>query len=118
MPARRWTSILTGLVVAGLGGVFVLVGLETADKLASTVGAIASVAGLGLTLYLSLAQRPGHQSDPSRQTDTADSQRSGTTDAGDEADTRPPARRHPTVQIDHVQGAQFGDHNTQHNDFF
>jgi uncharacterized membrane protein YebE (DUF533 family) len=114
MSARRWVSIVTGLIVAGLGGVFVFVGLETADKLASSIGAIASVAGLGITLYLSLAHRPRQSSRP---TDPTDPQPPSAAGPGDEADTSPPAHRHPEVKINHAQGVLIGDHNEQHIEF-
>ncbi|HEX2416719.1 MAG TPA: hypothetical protein VHJ83_01160 [Micromonosporaceae bacterium] len=118
MRAHRWVSIATGVIVAGLGGVFVLVGLETADRLASTVGAIAGLAGLGFTLHLSLTQRPTRQSGTSQRPDTPDPQQPGTADPSHESDDGPPARRDTTVRINTVHGAQFGDRNTQDNDFF
>jgi hypothetical protein len=51
----RWWSwgsaIVTGLLLAGLGGVFVRAGLDTADKLGSVIGALAAVIGLGCSAY-------------------------------------------------------------------
>ena len=117
MRAHRWVSIATGVIVAGLGGVFVLVGLETADRLASTVGAIAGLAGLGLTLQLSLTQRPTRRSGTSQLPDTPDPQQPGTADPSQSGDG-PRARRDTTLRINTVHGAQFGDRNTQDNDFF
>ena len=49
MPLRAVVAIATGLLLIGLGLVFLLVGLDSADQLASVVGALASVAGLGLS---------------------------------------------------------------------
>lgn len=54
-----WTvAFAVGLVVAGLGGYFAVVGLDEADKLASVVGSLAGVIGVGLSVYaLTLARR-------------------------------------------------------------
>jgi hypothetical protein len=46
----RAVLVGTGVVVAALGVVFLAVGLGTADQVASAVGALAGVAGLGFAI--------------------------------------------------------------------
>lgn len=120
MPTRRWVSIATALTVAGLGTVFVLVGLEDADQLASTVGAMATVIGLGLTLYLSLGQTPSRRAarpDPPSfaiaQQTNSEVATAGPENEGHDAS----ADRHATLVIHKVQGLQIGKGNIQKNYF-
>lgn len=50
--SRRWLVLLsTGLVLIALGAIFLVLGLQDADRLASTIGALAGVAGLGLSFW-------------------------------------------------------------------
>ena len=53
----RLVTVATGVVLVGLGALFMVVGLAQADQLASTVGALAAVAGLGLSAWSVLARR-------------------------------------------------------------
>jgi hypothetical protein len=46
----RTVLIVTAAAVGVLGAVFLVVGLSTADQVASTVGALAGVAGLGFSI--------------------------------------------------------------------
>jgi hypothetical protein len=50
MAARRWALIVTGILAGALGVTFVVVGLDRADKIASVVGALVAVAGLGMAV--------------------------------------------------------------------
>ncbi|MEH1028561.1 hypothetical protein V6W11_12540 [Micromonospora profundi] len=52
MRTVRIVLLVTGLLIAGLGATFIIIGLDKADKLASTVGGLASVAGVGLSLWI------------------------------------------------------------------
>lgn len=53
---RRWPVLLvTGVVLLALGGIFLALGLQDADRLASTIGALAGVAGLGLAIWSATA---------------------------------------------------------------
>ncbi len=118
MSARRWVSIATGLTVVGLGAVFILIGLEDADQLASTVGAMTTVIGLGVTLYLSLAKTPSHRAGSSDLLDSAIPQQ--TTDTGytavpNDDDLDPSSQRQTILVIDRPQGIQIGDRNRQTN---
>jgi hypothetical protein len=49
MLKRLWL-VLAGLVLLALGVVFVIVGLDRADKIASIVGAVSGLAGLVVAL--------------------------------------------------------------------
>jgi hypothetical protein len=51
MRARWLIVMVTGLLVLSLGALFVLIGLAQADQLASTVGALAAIIGLGLSTW-------------------------------------------------------------------
>jgi hypothetical protein len=47
-----WAGAIAGvLALAGLGGYFVTVGLDKADKLGSVVGALIAVVSLGVSVY-------------------------------------------------------------------
>jgi hypothetical protein len=86
---------LTGVAVAVLGTVFIVVGLENADRIASTVGALAGIAGLGLSA-LSWTNRPERPAaEPAQQTPSEG----------------------PKYQINarRIQGAQFGDGHQENN---
>ncbi|MGC5010732.1 hypothetical protein ACLQ2R_08215 [Streptosporangium sp. DT93] len=54
-------ALTVGLVITGLGVHFAVAGLDDADKLASVVGGVAGIIGVGLSVYgLALARRvPG-----------------------------------------------------------
>ncbi|MEV6704971.1 hypothetical protein [Micromonospora wenchangensis] len=95
MKSHRWVLPVTGLLVIVLGVVFLALGLSRADQLASTIGAITGVIGLGLTVVTWLGQR---QASP--QTVSA---------------TRPD--RPPNIVINDGKGFQIGDHNTQNNEY-
>jgi hypothetical protein len=64
-----WASTIAGgLALVGLGVVFVVVGLDTADRLASVIGAFAALVGLGLSGYgVVLARRTAPVSGPGPQ---------------------------------------------------
>ena len=55
---RRMVITLTGIGVAGLSVLFVLVGLDAADKLGSVLGALMAVVALGSSVAIWLADRP------------------------------------------------------------
>jgi hypothetical protein len=99
MRRRTVLTVLTvtGVAVAALGTVFIVVGLENADRIASTVGALAGIAGLGLSA-LSWSNRPERPAaEPPQQT--------------------PPAAPKYQINARRVQGAQFGDGTRQENTF-
>ncbi|HSV65232.1 MAG TPA: hypothetical protein VLJ59_04885 [Mycobacteriales bacterium] len=54
MFLRRVVLVAAGLVVAGLGVTFVVVGLDRAGKVAALVGAVVGVVGLGVTAWAAL----------------------------------------------------------------
>ncbi|GGN45422.1 hypothetical protein FHR83_008423 [Actinoplanes campanulatus] len=56
------TMMVFGLILMGVGLFFLDLGLEDADKAASVVGAIAGIAGLGLSTVSFLLARPGASS--------------------------------------------------------
>ncbi|WP_144127732.1 RIP homotypic interaction motif-containing protein [Catellatospora sichuanensis] len=51
MRTSRAVPVVTGIVVAALGVTFLFIGLEQADRLASVVGAVAGVTGLGFSIW-------------------------------------------------------------------
>jgi hypothetical protein len=60
-----WTfAIVGGAAVIFLGVLFVATGLDTADKLASVIGAFAGLMGLGLAAYGVVLSRRGSASPP------------------------------------------------------
>jgi hypothetical protein len=87
--------ITTGLAVAGLGLVFAGIGLDRADQLASVIGALAAIAGLGLSLAFWLAGRAHVRSA------APDAQGSGRF----------------TVDARRAKGVQIGEGNSQTNTF-
>jgi hypothetical protein len=63
MTASRsigWIWVLAaGVIAVGVGVVFYLVGLDAADKIASSAGLFVGLAGLGVSIYgIVLARRP------------------------------------------------------------
>lgn len=52
-------AIVSGLGLLALGGMFAAVGLDDADKIASIVGGITGLFGLGLTIYNVWFAAPG-----------------------------------------------------------
>lgn len=51
-PVLTWVGACAiGVTLAGLGGCFVVIGLDEADRLASVVGSLVGVVGLGLSGY-------------------------------------------------------------------
>ncbi|MEU5881407.1 hypothetical protein [Spirillospora sp. NPDC047279] len=50
-------AVLGGAALVGLGVLFVVVGLDKADKIASSVGAFVGLAGLGASVYGLVAMR-------------------------------------------------------------
>jgi hypothetical protein len=96
----RAVLVGTGVAVAALGAVFLAVGLGTADQVASTVGALAGVAGLGFSV-LSWANGRNGPSTP------------GPSAPG--PSTPGPSRRGEPRMT--VQGGQFGNRNHQENTF-
>jgi hypothetical protein len=114
-----WTGIGAGLVFAGLGVLFLILGLDNADKSASVVGAFVGVAGLALTTVTTIitirsAHKPG--SSPESQTvedvtatdvnlvDGAANVRIGSPKAPDLARPRPPAGSRPQTGQQRVNG--------------
>ena len=89
-----WTAVAAGATITALGILFLVIGLDDADKSASVVGALVSVAGLALALSTALtarrsaADKPGGQSAEDVQAggidlvDGAANVRIGTTRAG------------------------------------
>ncbi len=62
-----WTAITAGATIAALGILFFLIGLDDADKSASVVGALASVAGLALAIATAVMSRRPTTGTPSGQ---------------------------------------------------
>lgn len=62
-----WISLMAaGGLVGALGVVFVVLGLDRADQLASVVGVFVGLAGLGVSVYgVVLARRTGSPDPPS-----------------------------------------------------
>lgn len=51
-PVPTWVGACAiGVTLAGLGGYFAAIGLDEADRLASVVGSLVGIAGLGLSGY-------------------------------------------------------------------
>jgi hypothetical protein len=53
----RLILIVTAAVTTAVGVLFLVVGLDVGDKLASIVGAVAAVSGLGLTIHQASVRR-------------------------------------------------------------
>lgn len=51
MTGRRAILMVIGLLIAGAGVAFLIVGLDQADKAASVIGALAGLAGLGFSVW-------------------------------------------------------------------
>lgn len=51
MTGRRAALIVIGLLVVGIGVTFLIIGLDQADKVASVVGALVGLAGLGFSVW-------------------------------------------------------------------
>jgi hypothetical protein len=92
---ERVVLVATGVVITVTGAVFVLVGLENADRIASTVGALAGIAGLGLSVLSWTARRPGPGPAP----------------------TAPPSGHGVQITAKRIDGLQTGDHSHQENTF-
>jgi hypothetical protein len=56
--------IVIGLLIVGVGSAFLLIGLDKADKVASAIGALVGLAGLGVSVwaYPKSASLPRHAS--------------------------------------------------------
>jgi hypothetical protein len=54
MTGRRALLIVAGLLIVGVGAVFLVIGLDKADKVASVIGALVGLAGLGLSVWMYL----------------------------------------------------------------
>ncbi|GAA3953093.1 hypothetical protein Aau02nite_74050 [Amorphoplanes auranticolor] len=96
---RRVALFATGVILIALSAIFIAAGLEKADQVASTVGALAGVAGCGFSVWAWLSESARS---PSTRTPSSD--------------TAPTAVR-PQVDAARAQGIQIGDGNTQHNRF-
>jgi hypothetical protein len=71
----RWMIwLVTGAVITGLGVVLFAVGLDDADKYASVIGALGTLAGFGLSLS-ALIRRPPQAVPPQEESGTAPGQR-------------------------------------------
>ncbi|MEU4832243.1 hypothetical protein [Streptosporangium sp. NPDC023615] len=61
-----WSGVAVALVaLAALGWYFIAVGLDRADKLASVIGALVGLLGLGLAVYGAVSSPPEAVSSPS-----------------------------------------------------
>ncbi|WP_170176312.1 tetratricopeptide repeat protein [Lentzea flaviverrucosa] len=72
---RRWVVVvLAGVAVLTVGGVMLAVGLDTADKVGSVVGAVCGMVGLGISTYgLRVARSGGRQGAPETQASATNS---------------------------------------------
>lgn len=60
MSGRRLVLLITGLVVAGLGGVFSATQWDRANRIATVVSVLAAVAAVGIAVWAALpASKPG-----------------------------------------------------------
>lgn len=109
MAKRHLVLLATGLALVALGVGFAIVGLDTADRLASTVGALAGVAGCGFSVWAWLAGRPSPAGP------AAPVNRPATDPAT--ASVAPTAPTQARIEIADARGVQIGDGNTQHNTF-
>ena len=60
MTRKKWRLLVllgTGALLIALGIVFLVLGLQDADMLGSTIGALTGVAGFGLAVWSSVAER-------------------------------------------------------------
>jgi hypothetical protein len=102
MRTGRTILVITALAIAALGIAFFAVGLERADQIASTIGGLTGVAGLGLSVWLW------------RTTPTANP--AAVPGPEPEAPPNQPALP-PGVNVHDSYGVQIGTNNTQHNAF-
>ncbi|SFR10623.1 hypothetical protein SAMN04488564_103436, partial [Lentzea waywayandensis] len=72
---RRWVVVvLAGVAALAVGGVMLAVGLDTADKVGSVVGAVCGVVGLGVSTYgLVVVRSAGQQTAPETQASVTNS---------------------------------------------
>lgn len=62
-----WTGVTAGLVIAALGVLFAALRLDNADKSASVIGALVSVAGLAMTIATTITNRHSGSRTPTGQ---------------------------------------------------
>lgn len=102
MRTDRIVLIIMLLACAALGLVYLAIGLERSDQLASAIGGITGVAGLGVTLWLWLLERlrrPQSQPQPSTE---------GPPPPGTEGSRY-------NILIGRGQGVMIGDNGVQYN---
>jgi hypothetical protein len=58
MKRHRAVLMITGLLVAGAGVVFLILGLDQASKAASVTGAVVAIAGLGFSIWTYMKNAP------------------------------------------------------------
>jgi hypothetical protein len=79
--------MITGLLIAGVGVVFLILGLDQASKAASVTGAVVGVAGLGFSIWTYMKNAPLTKNDS----------------------------KWDRISVTGSTGVVFGDHSTQEN---